>query len=175
MRGNGAAASITACAAAVTLSVTAPTAWAERSDPVPIYGYYSVFIDHGRQTFNGRPAASPPDTQYGQFSTNCDVNGCVAHWYRLTELAQNPNAPAMYDYTWNNDRWESTSDYPFHCDRGGTAPSVRSDFLAPRPDGTFYAERTFVVGAPGCAGEGPGTYWLPLTLTPVEAPPPGSG
>lgn len=41
------------------------------------------------------------------------MNGCVAHWYRLTELAQNPNAPAMYDYTWNNDRWESTSDYPF--------------------------------------------------------------
>lgn len=164
-----------AMALAPTMIVAPPAAVADRAEPVPIYGYYSVFIDHGRQTFNGAPAASDPATQYGQFSTACDVNGCIAHWFRLTEIAQNPNAPAMYDYTWAGDRWESTSEYPFHCDAGGTAPSVRSDFLKPGPGGTFSVERTFVVGAPGCPGEGPGTYWLPITLTPVDAPPAGAG
>ncbi len=159
----------------ILMTATAAVAQADRVEPVPIYGYYSVYIDHSRQTFNGAPAASDPATQYGQFATNCDVNGCVAHWFRLTEIAQNPHAPAMYDYMWNNDRWESSSDYPFHCDSGGTAPSHRSDFLAPNPDGSFSAERTFVVDAPGCAGDGPGTYWLPITLTPVDAPPPGAG
>lgn len=157
------------------VTVTAPVARADRAEPIPMYGYYSVYIDHSRQTFNGQPAASEPDTQYGQFSTHCDVNGCVAHWFRLTELAQNPNAPALYDYTWNNNRWESSSEYPFRCDAGGTALSVRSDFLAPAADGSYSAERTFVVGAPGCPGDGPGTYWLPITLTPIDAPPPGAG
>ena len=163
--------SVTALALCAT-AVAAPTAHADRPQPVPVYGYYDVFIDHSRQTFNGLPAPSDPSTQLGVFKTNCDLNGCVAHWLRLSDLVENPNAPALYDYTWNNNRWESSSEYPFHCDAGGTAPSVRSDFLVPNADGSFYAERTFVVDAPGCPGEGPGTYWLPITLTPTDTPPP---
>ncbi|HEY7052068.1 MAG TPA: hypothetical protein VH496_08030 [Mycobacterium sp.] len=154
--------------AACAITLTVPAAHADRPRPVPIYGLYDAFIDRSKQTFNGQPAPSDADTQQGQFTTNCDANGCVAHWFRLTELQQNPNAPAMYDYTWQNDRWESSSEYPFHCDGGGTAPSVRSDFLAPNPDGTFSVERTFVVASPGCPGDGPGTYWLPITLTPAN-------
>lgn len=161
--------------APLTVPALSPVAAADRAQPVPIYGYYSIFIDHSRQTFNGQPNASDPAVQYGQFSTDCTTEGCVAHWFRLSELAQNPNAPAMYDYTWNNNRWESTGEYPFHCDGGGTAPSVRSDFLQPQPGGSFYVERTFVLPAPGCPGAGPGTYWLPITVTPVDAVPAGVG
>lgn len=161
--------------AALVAFAGAPDALADRAQPVPIYGYYSVFIDHSRQTFNGAPNVSEPAIQYGRFSTDCTVDGCVAHWFRLTEIAQNPSAPAMYDYLWRGNRWESTAEYPFHCDEGGTAASVRSDFLTPQPDGSFQVERTFVVAAPGCPGQGPGTYWLPITLTPIAAPPDGAG
>ena len=76
------------------------------------------------------------------------MNGCVAHWLRETKLVENPDAPALYDYTWNNYRWESSGDYPFHCDptgAGGTVDSFRSDFLKPNGDGGFSGERTFTV------------------------------
>ena len=61
-----------------------------------------------------------------------------------------------------------------HCDAGGTVTAFRSDFLVPNPDGSFYGERTFAVDAPGCPGDGPGTYWLPFTLTPTDAPAPAT-
>jgi hypothetical protein len=90
----------------------------------------------------------------------------------LTRLEENPNAPSLFDYRWNIDRWVSSGDYPFHCDGGGTVTTFRSDFLVPNPDGSFFGERTFAVDAPGCPGDGPGTYWLPFSLTPIDAPPP---
>lgn len=154
--------------AASAVVLTAPVAHADRPEPVPIYGFYNAFLDHSRQTFNGQPQTSDPSTQLGQFTTNCDGKGCVAHWLRVTELTENPNAPSLYDYTWNNDRWESSSQYPFHCNGGGQADSTRSDFLVPTPGGGFAGERTFVVGAPGCPGDGPGMYWLPISLTPTD-------
>ncbi len=92
--------------------------------------------------------------------------GCTAHWLRLTELEENPNAPALFDYTWNGDRWESSGDYPFHCNDGSAVTAFRSDFLRPNGDGSFAGERTFTVAEPGCPGDGPGTYWLPFRLTP---------
>lgn len=156
----------------VPISVTPadlpPAAPADRAEPVPLYGYYDAFLDHQRQTFNGRSIASPSATQLGLFSTSCDVNGCVARWLRETELAENPGAPALYEYRWNVDRWESDGEYPYHCDPAGgpTVPTTRSDFLIPSGDGSFSGERTFTVHGTGCPGEGPGSYWLPISLTP---------
>jgi len=154
----------------VTLTVAAPVAHADRAEPPPIYGFYNTFLDHSKQTFNAQLQASDPSVQGASFATSCTASGCVAHWLRLTELQENPNAPSLFDYRWNNDRWESSGDYPFHCNGGGTVNSFRSDFFVPNPDGTFSGERTFAVGAPGCPGDGPGTYWLPMTLTPTDAP-----
>ncbi len=151
--------------------VVAPVAHADPADPAPINGTYETFLDHSRQTFNGSPEPSDPSTQAASFTTDCDASGCTAHWFRLTDLAENPNAPALYDYRWNGFQWESSSDYPFHCDGGGTTPSVRSDFLRPLGGGIYYGERTFTVTGPGCAGDGPGTYWLPFTLTPTGVAP----
>ncbi len=151
----------------------APAATADRAQPTPMYGYYDATLDHSRQTFNGMPTPSDSAVQLGLFTTTCDVHGCVVHWLRETELTENPNAPALYDYTWHNDRWESSGEYPFHCDpsgASGTVPSFRSDFLRPVGDGSFTGERTFTVAAPGCPGQGPGTYWLPIALTPVDPP-----
>lgn len=155
-------------AAALASAVAqAPIVHADRAEPVPLYGAYDAFLDHSRQTFNGSPDTSDPSTQKASFTTSCDANGCVAHWLRLTDLDENPDAPSLFDYTWNVDKWESSSDYPFHCERGGTVPSVRTDSLKSLGDGTFVGDRTFTVAAPGCAGDGPGTYWLPFTLTPT--------
>ncbi|WP_078308565.1 MULTISPECIES: hypothetical protein [unclassified Mycobacterium] len=146
----------------------AGVARADRPEPVPLYGTYDTYLDHSRQTFEGRPDASDPSTQAASFTTLCGAQGCVAHWLRLAELADNPHAPALFDYRWNGDRWESSSDYPFHCSDGGAVIAARSDFLVPNGDGSFSGERTFTVGAPGCPDDGPGTYWLPFTLTPTD-------
>jgi hypothetical protein len=152
----------------MVLGALAPSAHADRAEPVPLYGSYDTYLDHSRQTFNGRPDISDLSTQAASFRTVCDVGGCVAHWLRLTELQENPNAPALFDYRWSGDRWESSGDYPFHCGPGGTAVNaVRSDFLRPNGDGSFSGERTFTVSGAGCPGDGPGAYWLPFTLTPT--------
>jgi hypothetical protein len=153
--------------AVVTAGVGAPVAVADRSQPVPLYGSYSTFLDHSKQTFNGLPRPSEPSTQAASFTTNCNAAGCMAHWLLVDRLQDNPNAPALFDYQWAGDRWVSSSDYPFRCDGGGTVPATRSDFLVPNGDGSFRGERTFTVGAPGCPGDGPGMYWLPFTLTPT--------
>jgi hypothetical protein len=148
-------------------TAAAPTAGADRAEPAPLYGSYDTFLDHSKQTFNGQSRGSDPSTQAARFTTSCDNSGCVAHWLRLTELTDNPNAPALFDYQWVNDRWTSSGQYPFHCDDGSTVTTTRTDFLMPNGDGSFSGQRTFDVGAPGCPGDGPGTYWLPFTLTPT--------
>ena len=158
---------IAATFAVVTAGVGTPVAGADRPQPVPLYGSYRTFLDHSKQTFNGQPRASEPSTQPAIFTTNCDASGCIAHWLLVDKLQDNPNAPSLFDYQWAGDRWVSSSDYPFHCDDGGTVATTRSDFLVPNGDGSFRGERTFAVGAPGCPGDGPGMYWLPFTLTPT--------
>jgi hypothetical protein len=145
----------------------AGAAGADRAEPVPLYGSYDTFLDHARQTFNGQTRPSESSTQAASFTTTCDAGGCVAHWLLVDKLAENPNAPSLFDYRWDNDRWVSSSAYPFHCDDGTTVTTTRSDFLVPHADGSFHGERTFTVGAPGCPGDGPGMYWLPFTLTPT--------
>lgn len=151
------------------VALAAPLAHADRAEPVPIYGAYNTFIDHSRQTFNGQPAGSDPSVQGASFTTSCDAKGCTAHWLRTTDLEENPNAPALFDYHWTIGRWESSGDYPFHCDNGSAVTAFRSDFLVPNPDGSFYGERTFTVADSGCPGDGPGTYWLPFNLTPIDS------
>lgn len=153
---------------AVVAMVFAPQAHADRAEPVPLYGAYDTYLDHSRQTFNGSPDPSEPSTQAARFTTDCRGDGCTAHWLRLTDLQDNPNAPALFDYRWNSDRWESSGDYPFHCgaDSTATVTAFRSDFLKPNGDGSFAGERTFTVTGEGCPGQGAGIYWLPFTLTP---------
>src|SRR5271163_583145 len=151
--------------AAVIALMSAPVAGADL--PQRLNGAYDTFLDHSQQTFNGQPRPSEPSIQPAKFTTTCDAAGCSAHWLLVDPLVDNPNAPSLFDYQWVNDRWVSSSDYPFHCDNGSTVPTRRSDFLMPNGDGSFRGERTFTVGAPGCPGDGPGIYWLPFTLTPT--------
>jgi hypothetical protein len=157
--------SLVITAVAAVFSVGA--AGADRPQPVPLYGSYDTFLDHSQQTFNGQPRASDPSTQAASFTTTCAAAGCIAHWLLVDKLADNPNAPSLFDYQWVNDRWVSSSEYPFHCEDGTAVTTTRSDFLMPNGDGSFHGERTFTVGAPGCPGDGPGMYWLPFTLTPT--------
>src|SRR4051812_27039835 len=116
---------------AATALIAAPLAAADRAEPAPLYGTYDTFLDHSQQTFNGMPRFSPPSIQSASFPPVCDASGCAAHWPRTTDLAENPNAPALFDYRWVNNRWESSSEYPFHCDNGGTVTTMRFDFLTP--------------------------------------------
>ncbi|PRC51056.1 hypothetical protein C6A85_66130, partial [Mycobacterium sp. ITM-2017-0098] len=57
--------------------LTAAAAHADRVEPVPIYGFYNVVIDFSRQTFNGVPTPMSSVSYPTEFTTQCDVNGCV--------------------------------------------------------------------------------------------------
>ena len=155
-------------------SIVSPVAHADRAEPPPLYGFYNLFIDFSRQTFNGAPTPMNPITVPTGFSTHCDVNGCVATMDNSGDHARNPGAPASYDYRWNVDRWETSGEYPYFCDRNDPKSAVqatRSDYWIPNPDGGFFGERTLVIKGAGCPGEGPGTHWLPISLSPIDAPP----
>ncbi|KUI36049.1 hypothetical protein AU197_18405 [Mycobacterium sp. IS-1590] len=153
----------------------APVTHADRPEPPPLYGFYDVFIDFSKQTFNGRPTPMNPITFPVELTTQCDVNGCVARWNNEDDQARNPGAPPVYEYRWTGDRWTTSGEYPYLCDRHDPASAVkstRSDYLIPNPDGSFFGQRTLVVEGAGCPGEGPGTHWLPFSLTPIDPPPP---
>ncbi|GAT02412.1 MBOE_33420 family protein [Mycolicibacterium fortuitum] len=159
--------------AASVLVLGSPTAHADRAEPPPLYGYYNLFIDFSEQTFNGIPTPMNPITVPVEFTTNCDVNGCLARMDNSDDHARNPGAPVAYDYRWNGNRWETGGDYPYFCDRndpGSAVQAHRSDYWVPNPDGSFSGERTLVIGGGGCPGEGPGTHWLPIALTPIDPP-----
>ncbi len=64
--------------AACAALIVSPVAHADRAEPPPLYGYYDVFIDFSKQTFNGMPTPMESKTFPVQFTTQCDVNGCVA-------------------------------------------------------------------------------------------------
>jgi hypothetical protein len=122
----------------------------------------------------GRAALAIDDNFPVQFTTQCDVNGCVPRWNNKTDHVGNPGAPLVFEYRWNNDRWETSGEYPYFCDRNNpksVVKSTRSDYLIPNPDGSFFGERTLTIDGAGCPGEGPGTHWLPISLTPVDPPP----
>lgn len=162
--------------ASCTALILSPVASADRVEPPPLYGYYDVFIDFSKQTFNGLPTPMNSITVPVPFTTHCDVNGCVVRWDNKDDHARNPGAPLVYEYRWNNDRWETSGKYPYFCDRNDPSSAVqaqRSDYLMPNPDGSFFGERTLVTEGAGCPGEGPGTHWVPIRLTPIDPPPPG--
>lgn len=151
-----------------------PTAHADRAEPVPVYGYYNLQIDFAKQTFNGEPTPMESKTFPVEFSTHCDVNGCVMRMDNSGDQARNPAAPLEYEYDWTGDRWETSGHQPFLCDRTDAdsgVPSTRSDYWIPNADGSFYGERTLVVDGAGCPGQGPGTYWVPISMSPIEPSP----
>ena len=161
--------------AGCTALVQPPVAQADRAAPPPLYGYYNVFIDFSKQTFNGMPTPMNPITVPVMFTTECDVNGCVARMDNRDDQTRNPGAPLEFEYRWNNGRWETSGAYPYLCERqnpGSAAPATRSDYLIPNPDGSFFGERTLVMDGAGCPGQGPGTHWLPFSVTPIDPPPP---
>ncbi|WP_448458129.1 MBOE_33420 family protein [Mycobacterium syngnathidarum] len=157
--------------AAAVLALGSPAARADRVEPPPIYGSYDLFIDFSKQTFDGTPTPMKSMTVPAEFTTHCDVNGCVARMDSADDHARNPGAPPVYEYRWNADRWETSGEYPYFCDRndpGSAVPARRSDYWIPNPDGSFFGERTLVIGGAGCPGEGPGTHRLPISLKPVD-------
>lgn len=160
-----------AALAASVLALGSPVAHADRAEPPPLYGHYDLFIDFSKQTFNGMPTPMNSITVLAEFTTHCDVNGCVARMDNSDDHARNPGAPLAYEYRWNNGRWETSGEYPYFCDRndpGSAVMATRSDYWIPNPDGSFFGERTLVIGGAGCPGEGPGTHWLPISLTPID-------
>ncbi|MGA5462286.1 hypothetical protein [Mycobacterium sp. NPDC050041] len=163
-------AAIVACAALLA----SPVARADRVEPVPAYGFYDVFIDFSKQTFNGVPTPMESKTFSVEFTTHCDVNGCVMRMDNSGDRARNPGAPAQFEYRWTNDRWETSGPYAYLCDRNNpnsVVSSQRSDFWIPGSDGSFHGERTLAVGGVGCPGEGAGTHRVPITMTPIDPPP----
>jgi hypothetical protein len=150
--------------------VAPPVAIADRGTPPLLYGYYNVFVDFAKQTFNGAPTPMEAKTFLVEYTANCDVNGCVVSMDNSDDLARNPGAPGVFEYRWNNGRWETSGDYPYLCERmnpDSAVKSVRSDYLIPMPDGSFFGERTITVEGAGCPGEGAGVHWLPISVSPV--------
>lgn len=155
--------------------LTSPVAQAERSEPVPVYGWYDVTVEFAQQTFNGVPGTPMESKTFPvEFTTSCDVNGCVMRMDNSGDQARNPQAPLEYEYQWNNGRWETSGEQPYLCSRmdaNSGVPSTRSDYWIPNGDGGFHGERTLVTAGAGCPGEGPGTYWVPISMTPTDPPP----
>lgn len=159
--------------AVAAMAAASPPVQADRSEPPPVYGYYDVFIDFSKQTFNGTPTPMKPITVPIEFTTRCDVLGCVMHMDNTDDHERNPGAPTAYEYRWNGDRWLTAGEYPYFCDRNNPQSvrvAQRSDYWIPNPNGSFHGERTLVVGGAGCPGEGPGTHVVPISLTPIGPP-----
>ncbi|CAN5248280.1 hypothetical protein BH10PSE19_BH10PSE19_11070 [soil metagenome] len=137
-----------------------------RPAPVPLYGYYKSFLDRSKQTFNGRlvDASFRPRIQTENFSTHCNASGCIAHLPNMHPL---PQSPKFIEYHWVNDRWETTGDDLFYCKDGSKVKSILFEFFKPSSDGSFSGERILKISGKGCPGDGPGTYRLPIKLTPI--------
>jgi len=153
------------------MSIVSPVANADRAEPPPLYGYYNLSIDFSKQTFNGMPTPMESKTFPASFTTRCDFNGCVSTMDNSDDHARNPAAPMSYEYQWIGDRWATSGQYPYFCDRNDPKSAVqatRSDYWIPNPDGSFFGERTLVIEGVGCPGEGPGTHQVPIALTPTQ-------
>jgi hypothetical protein len=154
--------------AALAVSAAISLAHADPAKPPALNGAYDLSVDFSKQTFNGAPTPMDSKTFVVDFTTRCDANGCVVRMDNSGDLARNPAAPAFFEYRWRNDRWETSGAYPYFCDRmnpNSAVKSTRADFLIPRPDGSFFGERTLTVEGAGCPGEGPGVHKLPISLT----------
>ena len=163
---------IAGCAAIAFVDV-ATLAQSDQVRPQPLNGLYNVFVDFSKQTFNGVPTPMEARTFEVEFTTRCDVNGCLVRMDNSSDSTRNPGAPAAFEYRWNNGRWETRGPYPYLCERmnpDSAVRSVRADHLIPKPDGSFFGERTLTVEGAGCPGEGPGVHRLPISVTPAIPP-----
>lgn len=159
-----------ACAPMALLAAL-QAARADQARPEPMYGAYNAFADFAKQTFNGVPTPMESKTFLVEFTTHCGVNGCLVKMDNSGDSARNPGAPAVFEYRWINERWETSGPYPYLCERMNPASavkSVRTDYLVPKSDGSFVGERTLTVEGAGCRGEGPGVHRLPITLRPAD-------
>jgi len=150
--------------------VGAPVASAQRDTPPLLYGDYDVFVDFAQQTFNGVPTPTESKTFRVEYTATCDAGGCVVRMDNSDDLPRNPGAPAVFEYRWNGDRWATSGDYPYLCERmnpDSAVHSVRADYLIPQPDGSFTGQRTITVDGAGCPGEGPGVHSLPIAVRPA--------
>lgn len=140
--------------------------FAERAEPVPLYGTYDMFLDRAKQTFNGHPVSTDrPVKQTEHFTTLCDESGCIAH-----SINKRP-PPASFDYQWVNNHWESIVGQQKQflvCNDGSKVDSIKVDKITPKGDGSFSGERVITVAAVGCPGDGPGKYALPFMLVPAK-------
>ena len=160
-----------AVVAAIALSIVTLAACANRAQPPPLNGSYTMFVDFSKQTFNGVPTPMDSKTFPVDYTTRCDASGCVVVMDNSGDLARNPGAPAAFEYRWKNGRWETSGPYPYFCDcmnAASAVKSVRADYLIPKPDGSFFGERTLTVEGAGCPGEGPGVHRLPISVIPAR-------
>lgn len=125
-----------------------------------------MYLDRSKQTFNGHLVTTDrPATQTENFITHCDSSGCMAH-----SINKRP-PPALFDFRWVNGQWESVVGQQrqyFFCNDGSKVNSIKLDIIKPNGDGSFSGERWIKISGSGCPGDGPGKYWLPFTLTPVN-------
>jgi hypothetical protein len=132
-----------------------------------------IVIDFSKQTFNGMPTPMDPISVPVQFTTQCDVTGCVPVWDNGADHARNPAAP-WFSRTDGiatvGKRAVSIPTFAIATTPSSAVKATRSDYLIPNPDGSFFGERTLTIDVAGCPGEGPGTHWLPISLTPVDPP-----
>lgn len=159
--------------ASIALATVVPFAHADRIQPPLLYGFYNVFVDFSKQTFNGVPTPMDSKTFLVEFSSRCDAKGCLVSMDNSGDLTRNPGAPTAFEYRWSNGRWETTGHYPYLCARmnpDSAVGSVRADYLMPKADGSFFGERTLTVEGAGCPGEGPGVHSVPISVTPANAP-----
>ena len=162
-----------AVVSAIALSIVTLTACAERVQPHQLNGSYNLHVDFSKQTFNGVPTPMDSKTFPVEYTTRCDASGCVVVMDNSGDLARNPGAPPVFEYRWKNGRWETSGPYPYFCDRmnpNSAVKSLRADYLIPKPDGSFFGERTLTVEGAGCPGEGPSVHWLPTSVTPARPP-----
>ena len=63
--------------AAIALSIVTLAACANRAQPPPLNGSYTMFVDFSKQTFNGVPTPMDSKTFPVDYTTRCDASGCV--------------------------------------------------------------------------------------------------
>lgn len=159
--------------ASIALATIVPFAHADHMQPPLLCGTYKVFVDFSKQTFNSVPTPMDSRTFVVEFSSRYDAKGCLVSMDNSGDVARNPGAPAVFEYRWNDGRWETSGDHPYLCERmnpNGAVKSVRADYLMPRADGSFFGQRTLTIEGAGCPGDAPVVHRLPISVTPANMP-----
>jgi hypothetical protein len=130
------------------------------SAPVLLNGRYVVNRALDRQTFNGSPAPAIPFSGQVDFTTTCEIGGCIAH----SSLTANGVA---FDFRWTGTAWQSVQHFDWTCG-GQTAPATVTYTFAPNSNGTLTGSRIAAVASPGSGSAHVlGTEVSPLTGVPA--------